>query len=260
MTTTPEPLLLSSTTASGRVRVLTLNRPSALNAISSALARALFDALDAAGADASVRAVVVTGAGRAFSAGADVRELARLTPAAAAARDWLGDWNARVLAFRKPLLAAVNGLALGGGAELALMCDVVHAARGAAFALPEVALGTIPGAGGSQRLVRAVGKSRACEMVFTGDRMHADEALRRGLVSRVFEDAELVDGCVAFAERVAEKGADALRLAKDAVALSQRGVVDALAEEKRLYHMSFGTEDFREGVAAFLEKRKPSFR
>lgn len=256
----PKPVLVtSSTTESGKVRVLTLSRPNALNAVSREMASQLFAALRQAAADKQIRVVILTGSGRAFSAGADIKELQHLTVESAFEQDWLAQWNTAIMSFRKPLIGAINGYAFGGGAEIAMMCDILHCGKSMKFGLPEITLGTIPGAGGTQRLVQAIGKSRAFEMVLTGERLGADEALQRGLVSRVFADDKLVEECVAFAEKVALQSSTALQMAKEAMNATQKSIMDGLELEKKLYHMSFGTECFREGVAAFVEKRPPQF-
>lgn len=252
-------LVTARTTHTGKVRILTLSRPKALNAISRQMASQLFAALKAAANEDRIRVVVLTGVGRAFSAGADVKELQHLTPQSAFEEDWLADWNREVTAFRKPLICCINGLALGGGAELAMMCDVLHCSTSCQFALPEITLGTIPGAGGTQRLVHSVGKSRAFEMILTGERMAAEEALQRGLVSRVFEDEALLDGSVEFAEKVAQHSTVALQMAKCAMNATQKSVLEGLDVEKKLYHLTFGTRCFKEGIHAFLDKRSPNF-
>lgn len=252
-------LVTTKLSETGKVCIITLNRPKARNAISRQLAVDLFTALGDADRSPSVRVAIITASGRAFSAGADVKELQTLTPETAFREDWLANWNANIVSFRKPLIAAVNGYALGGGMELAMMCDIIHCAKSASFALPEISLGTIPGAGGTQRLVSAVGKSRAFEMIYSGERMLSEEALRLGLVSKVFEDHVLLESCLDFAENLASMSQTALMMAKQAVNLSQRTLLDGVRQEKNLYHMSFGNSCFREGTSAFIEKRKPNF-
>lgn len=252
-------LVAARTTGTGKVRILTLSRPKALNAVSRQMASQLFAALEETAQEDRIRVVVLTGVGRAFSAGADIKELQQLTPESAFEEDWLGDWNRVIMAFRKPIICAVNGLAFGGGAELAMMCDILHCGKSCMFALPEITLGTIPGAGGTQRLVHGIGKSRAFEMILTGERMGAEEALQHGLVSRVFEDHALLEGSVEFAEKVAQHSTVALQMAKCAMNATQKGVFEGLEVEKKLYHMTFGTACFKEGVDAFLEKRSPVF-
>lgn len=252
-------LISQSTTSSGKVRILTLTRPKALNAISREMASELFAAMRDADADNSIRVAILTGSGRAFSAGADIKELQHLTSESAFQEDWLANWNRAFMAFRKPLICAINGFALGGGAEIAMMCDILHCGKSMKFGLPEINLGTIPGAGGTQRLIQAIGKSRAFELILTGESINSEEAYRRGLVSQVFEDDSLLDDSVAFAERLASKSGTTLQIAKEAMNASQKHIYDGLELEKKLYHMSFGTDSFQEGIQAFVEKRAPKF-
>lgn len=249
----------TETSDSGRVRILTLNRPRTYNAISSKLAKALFDELRNADNDEKIRAIVITGAGRAFCAGADVHELSTQTTMTAVHNEFLADWGQNMRRIRTPILAAVNGFALGGGMELALMADIVHCGKSASFGLPEVRLGTIPGAGGTQRLTALVGKSRASEIILSADNIYSDEALQRGLVSRIHPDNELLRNTVAFAERIAKHSPQTLKLAKQAINASQRSIEEGIDVERRLYYISFDTPAFREGVSAFIEKRDPNF-
>lgn len=252
-------LVQTRTSESGRVRLLTLNRPRVRNALTRASWRLLAEEVERAEADDAIRVVVLTGAGNAFCSGVDVRELRELDPTTAARGEFLTAWMRRLSATRKPIVAAVNGVALGAGCELALLADVAHCAQGAEFGLPEVRLGTLPGMGGTQRLVAAVGKSRAFETVLADRRIPAAEALHRGLVSQVHPDHDVVQRAMLFAEGVAAFAPDALRLAKKALAASQHAVEAGCAVEQPLYYLSFGTPAFREGVAAFLEKREPNF-
>ncbi|HET7200924.1 MAG TPA: enoyl-CoA hydratase [Burkholderiales bacterium] len=245
----------------GRVGLIRLNRPEALNALNDALMDELGRALAAFDADGEIGAIVLTGSDKAFAAGADI----------AAMKDWSymdvyqGDYITRnwepVGSIRKPIIAAVAGYALGGGCELAMMCDMLIAADSAKFGQPEIKLGIIPGAGGTQRLPRAVGKAKAMDLVLTGRMMDAGEAERAGLVSRVVPADKVLDEALAAAERIAEFSLPSVMMAKEAV---RRAFESPLAEgmlfERRLFHALFGTEDQKEGMAAFLEKRKPKFR
>ncbi|MGQ7793236.1 enoyl-CoA hydratase [Faunimonas sp. B44] len=244
----------------GRVGLVTLNRPKALNALSSELVAELNDALDELDADEQIGAIVVTGSERAFAAGADIKEMSTLDSVTAYRTDFLGSWD-RVGQRRKPMIAAVAGYALGGGCELAMMCDFILAAENAKFGLPEITLGVIPGAGGTQRLARSIGKSKAMEMVLTGRMMDAAEAERCGLVSRVVESGVLVEEALRAAQRIASFSMPAVTAAKEAV---NRAYETTLSEgarfERRIFHALFATADQKEGMAAFLEKREPHFR
>ena len=244
----------------GRVGLVTLNRPEALNAINRRLVAELNEALDRFEADPGIGCVVVTGSERAFAAGADIREMAALTFPATYLDDLITAWD-RVAARRKPLVAAVAGFALGGGCVLALMCDFILAAETAKFGLPEIKLGIMPGAGGTQRLTRLVGRAKAMEMCLTGRMMDAVEAERAGLVARVVPAADLLDEAVRTAETIAAMSAPATLMVKEAV---DRALETTLAEgirfERRLFQALFATPDQKEGMAAFLEKRPPEFR
>jgi len=245
----------------GRVGIVRLNRPKQLNALNDALMDELGQALAGFDADEGIGAMVLTGSDKAFAAGADI----------AAMKDWgymdvyKGDYITRnwerLRAIRKPVIAAVAGFALGGGCELAMMCDIILAAEGARFGQPEIKLGIIPGAGGTQRLPRAVGKAKAMDLVLTGRMMDAQEAERAGLVSRVVAPDKLLDEALAVAAQIAEFSLPSVMMAKEAV---NRAYEAPLAEgvlfERRLFHALFGTEDQKEGMAAFIEKRKPAFR
>ena len=245
----------------GKVGIVTLNRPKALNALSAQLVRELGQALDAFEADAGIGAIVVTGSERAFAAGADIKEMATRDYMDVYLADFITSGWERITTCRKPIVAAVAGFALGGGCEVAMMCDFIIAADTAKFGQPEITIGTIPGAGGTQRLTRAVGKSKAMEMVLTGRMMDAAEAERAGLVSRVVPAAELLDEAVAAAAKMADLSLPVVMLAKEAV---NRAFETTLAEgvrfERRLFHSTFATEDQKEGMAAFIEKRPPAFR
>jgi enoyl-CoA hydratase len=244
----------------GRVGLIVLNRPQALNALSSLLATELLVALDGLETDDGVGCIVITGSERAFAAGADIREMASLTHTDVFQRDHLAQWD-RVARCRKPLIAAVAGYALGGGCELAMMCDFIIAADNAKFGLPEITIGTIPGMGGSQRLTRLVGKSKAMEMVLTGRLMDAEEAERAGLVSRIVPLAELVDEALKTAERIASLSRPAVMMAKEAVNRAYETTLEeGIRFERRLFHTTFATADQKEGMAAFVEKRSPAFQ
>ena len=248
--TEPDPIILRETLADAGVVVLTLNRPKALNALSETLMAALDAILTGLEADPSVRCVVLRGAGRAFAAGADVSAMSET------ALD-LDRWQ-RVRAFEKPLIAAVHGYALGGGCELAQACDIVIAADDARFGLPEVSLGLIPGAGGTQLTPRAVGKSLAMEMVLAGRTLTADEALAYGLCSRVVAREALHDEAVALATAIAGRPPVAVRLAKRAIAEAYEQLLEAgVAHERAAFETAFATEDAQEGMRAFVEKRAP---
>ncbi|TAN57063.1 MAG: enoyl-CoA hydratase [Rhodospirillales bacterium] len=245
----------------GRVGLITLNRPKALNALSSALIGELAHALDAFEADNEIGCMVLTGSEKAFAAGADIKEMAPRNYMDVYLSDFITkDWE-RVAKCRKPILAAVAGYALGGGCELAMMCDFILAADNAKFGQPEISLGIIPGAGGTQRLTRSVGKSKAMEMVLTGRNMDAAEAERSGLVSRVVPLADLLDEAMKVAERIAAMSLPSALIAKECV---NRALETTLAEgvrfERRLFHSLFATEDKMEGMAAFTEKRQPDFK
>ena len=243
----------------GPIGLITLNRPKALNALNAQLVRELNQALDAFDADPQVAVMVLTGSDRAFAAGADIKEMQSRDFMAAYKDDFIAPWQ-KVAARRKPVIAAVGGYALGGGCELAMMCDIVIAADNARFGQPEINLGTIPGAGGTQRLTRAVGKSKAMEMVLTGRMMDAAEAERANLVSRVVPAADLLDEALKLAETIAEKSQPIVAMAKEAVnAAYETGLQQGILFERRLFYATFASEDRREGMEAFVEKRTPDF-
>ncbi|MDQ4062006.1 MAG: enoyl-CoA hydratase [Pseudomonadota bacterium] len=243
----------------GRVGLVTLNRPKALNALSSQLVGEVNAALDAFEADEAIMCVVLTGSERAFAAGADIKEMQSLTFVGAYVGDFISSWD-RVARFRKPLIAAVAGFALGGGCELAMMCDFIIAADTAKFGQPEINLGVMPGAGGTQRLARFVGKSKAMDLILTGRMMDAAEAERCGLVSRVVPADRLLDEAMQTAERMAGLSLPALMMAKESV---NRAFETTLSEgvrfERRVFHSLFATEDQKEGMTAFAEKRPARF-
>lgn len=241
--------------------VIRLNRPGALNALNNALMDELKAALDAAEDAPEVRSIIITGSDKAFAAGADIKEMADKTYAQALAEDFITrNWE-RAASCRKPLIAAVAGYALGGGCELAMMCDIVIAADNARFGQPEITIGTVPGAGGSQRLTRAVGKAKAMDMVLTGRMMDAAEAERCGLVSRIVPLEVLMDEALATAAKLAALPPLALLTAKALVqAAFETPLTQGLKQERQAFHSMFGLNDQKEGMAAFLEKRKPVFQ
>lgn len=245
----------------GAVGLITLNRPEALNALNAGLICDLGSALDGFEDDGAIGAVVVTGSEKAFAAGADIKEMQSKTFAEVYSEDFItADWE-RIATCRKPVIAAVAGFALGGGCEIAMMCDLILAGDNAKFGQPEIKLGIIPGSGGTQRLTRFVGKSKAMEMVLTGRMMDADEAERAGLVSRVVPVADLVDEAVRVAGEIAALSRPSVMMAKEAV---NRAYETSLSEgvrfERRLFHATFALADQKEGMAAFVEKRKPDFK
>jgi enoyl-CoA hydratase len=245
----------------GRVGLVRLNRPQALNALNDALMNELGDALAKLDADEGIGAIVLTGSDKTFAAGADI----------GAMKDWgyvdvykseyiTRNWE-RLKSIRKPVIAAVAGYALGGGCELAMMCDIIIAADSARFGQPEIKLGVIPGAGGTQRLPRAVGKAKAMDLILTGRMMDAQEAERAGLVSRVVAADRLLEEALATAAQIAEFSLPSVMMAKEAVNRAYEAPLgEGVLFERRLFHSLFATEDQKEGMAAFVEKRKPKFR
>jgi enoyl-CoA hydratase len=245
----------------GRVGIIRLNRPKALNALCDALIRELGAALDAFEADTNIGAVVLTGSDKAFAAGADIKEMQSRSYMDVYLSDFITNGWERVSTCRKPIVAAVAGFALGGGCEVAMMCDFIIAADTAKFGQPEINLGTMPGAGGSQRLTRFVGKSKAMDLCLTGRMMDAAEAERCGLVSRVVPAAELVDEAIKTAEAIAAKSLPITMIVKESVNRAyETTLTEGIRFERRLFHSTFATEDQKEGMAAFVEKRKPAFK
>lgn len=244
----------------GAVLLITLNRPQALNALNAQLVDELCTALDQAQANAGIRALVITGSEKAFAAGADIKEMQPKSYMEAFGEDLFGQLNDRVVAFRKPVIAAVAGFALGGGCELAMMCDFIIAGDNAKFGQPEIKLAVMPGIGGTQRLTRFVGKSKAMEMCLTGRMMDAAEAERAGLVSRVVPVGELVGEAMKAAETISEMSLPIVMMTKETI---NRAYETTLAEgirfERRLFHSMFATADQKEGMGAFVEKRKAKF-
>ena len=250
------------TDVTGSVGIATLNRPDALNALNTALLNELADALEAWDrGHQNVRCMIVTGSERAFAAGADIKEMQPKTYSEMYRENLFGDQFDRIARIKKPIIAAVAGHALGGGCELALLCDFIIAADTARFGQPEITLGIMPGLGGSQRLTRIIGKSKAMDMILTGRMMDAAEAERCGLVSRVVPLAQLMDEAIATAEKIASMSLPATMVAKEAV---NRAFETTLSEgvrfERRTFHATFAFDDRAEGMAAFADKRKPAWK
>ena len=241
--------------------VVTLNRPEALNALNTALTRELEAFLDAASTDDGVRCVVITGSAKAFAAGADIKEMSGKSYAEMFTENFFARGHDAITRFRKPIVAAVAGYALGGGCELAMLCDFIIAADTAKFGQPEINLGVAPGIGGSQRLTRFVGKSKAMEMMLTGRMMDAAEAERSGLVSRVVPADELLEEARKVAAKIAAQSSLAVMMNKELVNAAYETTLDqGVKFERRLFHSLFAFEDQKEGMAAFIEKRKPAFK
>jgi enoyl-CoA hydratase len=256
---TPEDVPILTETR-GPVGLITLNRPKQLNALNDALMDALGDALKAFDADPAIGCIVLTGSDKAFAAGADIAAMAQNTFPASYTEDFIGrNWET-VLHIRKPVIAAVRGYALGGGCELAMMCDLIVASDNAQFGQPEIKIGIIPGAGGTQRLTRAVGKAKAMDLVLTGRMMDALEAERSGLVARVVPLEKALDEAVAMAETISAFSRPSVLMAKESVNRAfETSLSEGLRFERRLFQSLFATADQKEGMAAFLEKRKPLF-
>ena len=244
-----------------RTALITLNRPKALNALNDGLMDELGAALKAFDADPGIGCIVITGSEKAFAAGADISVLAKYSFVEAYTQDLITrNWE-HIRTVRKPVIAAVAGFALGGGCELAMMCDFIIAADSAKFGQPEIKLGVIPGAGGTQRLPRAVGKAKAMDLVLTGRMMDATEAERAGLVSRVVPADKLLAEAVAAAELICALGGPSVMAAKECVNRAfEGGLSDGVSYERRMFHALFGTADQREGMDAFVNKRKPAFK
>jgi len=254
----PYEMILTETR--GRVGLITLNRPQAMNALNNPLMRELMDALEAFDKDDAIGAMVVTGNEKAFAAGADIKEMADKTIEQMMDRDHVAVFG-RIRTIRKPVIAAVSGWALGGGCEIALSCDMIVASDSAKFGQPEITIGVIPGAGGTQRLIRAVGKAIAMEMILNNRTLSAQEALQYGLVNRVVSISEFLNEALKLAEEIASRAPLAVRAAKRMINQSyERFLADGLAEEKQVFYNLFGTEDQKEGMKAFVEKRKPEWR
>lgn len=244
----------------GKVGLITLNRPKALNALNQQVLADLTVALQSFEANASIGAIVITGSEKAFAAGADIKEMQSKTYVEVYLEDLFSGWEA-LMRIRKPIIAAVAGYALGGGCELAMMCDFIIAADNAKFGQPEITLGVMPGMGGSQRLTRFVGKSKAMDMCLTGRMMDAAEAERSGLVSRVVPLGELMEEAIKAATKIADLSGLAVMMNKEAVNRAyETTLTEGLRFERRLFHSMFALDDQKEGMAAFVEKRQPNFR
>ncbi|MFK3972836.1 enoyl-CoA hydratase [Pseudomonas sp. NPDC087358] len=248
------------TEVQGRVALITLNRPEALNALNSQLISELNHALDELESNRDIGCIVLTGSAKAFAAGADIKEMAELKYPQIYLDDLFSDSD-RVANRRKPIIAAVAGFALGGGCELALMCDFILAAENARFGQPEIKLGVLPGMGGTQRLTRAVGKAKAMEMCLTGRMIDAVEAERAGLVARIVPQEQLLEEALKVAQSIAAKSLPIAMMVKESV---NRAFEVSLAEgirfERRVFHSAFASDDQKEGMAAFIEKREPAFK
>lgn len=243
-----------------RVGVIRLNRPEALNALNEAVMHAVVEAAEAFQNDANIMAIVVTGNEKAFAAGADIKEMSDQAYIEMHQADWFSQWN-RFTAIRLPIIAAVNGYALGGGCELAMMADMIIAGPNSKFGQPEINLGVIPGMGGSQRLTRAVGKSKAMDMVLTGRMMDGEEAERAGLVARLVEDDKVFDTAMEVAQSIALKSRPVVMSAKEAVNTSfEMSLAQGLLFERRTFHAMFSLEDQKEGMDAFSNKRAADFK
>jgi len=243
----------------GRVGIVRLNRPQALNALNATLRNELLGAVEAFDADAEVGCILITGSDKAFAAGADIKEMADKSYIDIFRADYAADYE-RLTRVRKPVIAAVAGFALGGGCELAMMCDFIIAADNAKFGQPEIKLGIIPGIGGTQRLARAVGKAKAMDLILTGRMMDAAEAERSGLVARVVPAASLMEEAIKVAETIAAMSQPSLLAAKEAVNRSfETSLAEGVRFERRVFHALFATKDRKEGMAAFIEKRPPRF-
>ncbi|MES2631883.1 MAG: enoyl-CoA hydratase [Pseudomonadota bacterium] len=253
--------LIETSVHAGKVGVVTFNRPRQMNALNDQLMGELGQALLAFEADEAIGCMVLTGSGKAFAAGADIGAMATLSYADAYKGDYITrNWET-IRTLRKPLIAAVNGFALGGGCEVAMMCDIVIAAENARFGQPELTVGVIPGAGGTQRLPRAVGKAKAMDMVLTARMMDAAEAERSGLVSRVVPADKLMEEALAAALTIADMPRVAVMAGKESVNRAfESGLADGIHFERRLFHSMFATADQKEGMDAFVNKRKPAFR
>jgi enoyl-CoA hydratase len=245
----------------GKVQLITLNRPEAMNALSPELMTELSEVLSQSEDNPDVAVVVITGGEKAFAAGADIKAMKDMTYMQMYQGDFITKNWERITTFRKPTIAAVAGFALGGGCELAMMCDFILAADNAKFGQPEINLGILPGAGGTQRLTRFIGKSKAMEMVLTGRMMDAQEAERSGLVSRVVPLAELREEALKVAEKISQMSMPIVMMAKESVNRSYESTLaEGIRFERRLFHSAFASEDQKEGMAAFVEKRKANFK
>ncbi len=247
-------------TVDGPVALLHLNRPAVLNALSSSVIKELVASLERFDGEAEIRCIVITGDDRAFAAGADIHEMAEASSIEMLLRDQFAMWD-RIKRIKKPIIAAVNGFALGGGCELAMMCDIIVAGDNAQFGQPEISIGVIPGAGGTQRLTRAVGKAKAMEMILTGRFISADEAFRLGLVNVVVPFEKTLDEAVTLAKEISLKPPLAVRLAKETILKAQESPLhEGLEFERKNFYLLFASEDQKEGMRAFIEKRTPGWK
>lgn len=245
----------------GHIAVIKLNRPEALNAINGQLLEELAAALQEAQANKKIRSIIITGSEKAFAAGADIKAMSEMSYAEVFGEDLFTKDLQTITSIRKPIIAAVAGYALGGGCELAMMCDMIIAADTAKFGQPELNLGVPPGMGGTQRLARAIGKAKAMDMILTGRTMDAEEAERAGLVARVVPSKSLMSEALAIAEKIAEKSMPSVMAAKELVNKAYETTLnEGISAERRLFHAMFATEDQKEGMHAFLEKREARFR
>jgi enoyl-CoA hydratase len=243
----------------GKVGLVTLNRPQALNALNAKLVAELNQALDTFEADRDIGCIVITGSEKAFAAGADIKEMNDFSYPRTYLEDFISSWD-RVASRRKPIVAAVAGFALGGGCELAMMCDIIIAADTAKFGQPEIKLGVMPGAGGTQRLTRVVGKAKAMELCLTGRMMNAEEAERSGLVARIVPAVDLLNEAMKTAETIASMSLPIVMMAKETINRAyETTLTEGIRFERRVFHAMFATADQKEGMAAFVEKRAPKF-
>jgi len=243
----------------GKVGIITLNRPKQLNALCDSLIEELNKQLHNFDNDSNIGAIIITGSDKAFAAGADIKEMSSKSYMDAYKKDMLSSWN-NIKTIKKPIIAAVNGFALGGGCELAMMCDIILAGDKAKFGQPEVMLGTIPGFGGTQRLIRAVGKSKAMELILTGNQFTALEAEKAGLVSRVFPSDQLIPAALEMTEKISSYSKPIIAMAKESVNASYNLTLEeGVHFERRLFHSTFATKDQKEGMSSFLAKKKPEF-
>ena len=244
----------------GRTGLITLNRPKAMNALSQQMMREICQAAEDFDHDGKIGAIVLTGSDKAFAAGADVKEMEAYEYSEAYLQDLWAGWD-RLTRIRKPLIAAVGGYALGGGCEVALMCDILIAAESAKFGQPEITLGILPGMGGTQRLARSIGKAKTMDLVLTGRMMDAKEAESCGIVSRIVPTADLLEETLKIAEKIADYSLPAVLAAKEAVVEAfETPLASGLKHERRLFHASFATDDQKEGMAAFVQKRGAQFK
>ncbi|MCD7036465.1 enoyl-CoA hydratase-related protein [Metabacillus sp. GX 13764] len=244
----------------GPVGLIRLNRPNVLNALNRQLISEIVQTFEEYDRDEEIRVIVLTGNGRAFAAGADIEEMADEDAVGMELLNQFADWD-RITAVKKPIIAAVNGFALGGGFELALACDLLFASETAKFGFPEVNLGVMPGAGGTQRLTKAAGKTKALEMIWSGEMISAEEALRLNLINRVIAPELLLEETLAFAGKIAEKAPLAVRLIKESVYKAlDISIYEGMQFERKNFYLLFASEDQKEGMQAFMEKRKPVFK